>query len=477
MFNGGVPVRWAGALSLEWPTFFTDSDEGECLELAETEEMTVGRYRSLGLIGNPFPAVAASGETRAITAEVNATVHGFLTALDQAADTEKARPIWVEKTDNVPSYYHLRTIAQAESIMATDTDFNVLHAYMQLYMMRTGRVRSTLAVVAERLAFTRFEDTLVAYVRGVLDKPDESLPSYQALTAGALDSFTQLFASDPFAAIEAVFGDDEVERVPDLAEVADSRLVEVEGDIDEEESDGEVDSTLGNAPGALMLAQERVEDQYSSVADYLIDYTREHLSPVVARALRQRKDRGMFATINEFKVTKAPSKTLKALCSMASLQFRKVALIYDGFENWVGIEGPIKGKVLSSLTDIRWGLETHAVMAFLVETDAAPELEEQFGHSIRQRWDFPNLERVQEGDEFYPEVIDGWLAAATVAGSDPLTLAHPVLSALASETSGMNEFLARAAVAVDDAAARAVETLDEDSLAAARSAEIVEPAE
>ena len=49
-------------------------------------------------------------------------------------------------------------------MIGSDDSLNVVHAYIQLYMMRKGRVRSTLGAVGERIAFRSFDETLASYV-------------------------------------------------------------------------------------------------------------------------------------------------------------------------------------------------------------------------------------------------------------------------------------------------------------------------
>ena len=99
----------------------------------------------------------------------------------------------------------------------------MLHAYVLMFMMRLGRVRATLQIVAERLAFRDFDTTLGLYVGKVLAEPDESLVAYQVLGAEALAAYQARFAEDPAAAVADVFGIAKVERRPELAEVADTR--------------------------------------------------------------------------------------------------------------------------------------------------------------------------------------------------------------------------------------------------------------
>ena len=129
----------------------------------------------------------------------------------------------VTKSDLMPPYYPNRAISRVEHSLATDEGLEVLHAYVLMFMMRLGRVRATLQIVAERLAFRDFDTTLGLYVEKVLAEPDESLVSYQVLGAEALAAFQARFAEDAAAAVADVFGIAKVERRPELAEVADTR--------------------------------------------------------------------------------------------------------------------------------------------------------------------------------------------------------------------------------------------------------------
>ncbi len=141
----------------------------------------------------------------------------------RSAGEDKAKPIVVTKSELMPPYYPNRAISRVEHSLATDEGLEVLHAYVLMFMMRLGRVRATLQIVAERLAFRDFDKTLGLYVGKVLAEPDESLVSYQVLGAEALAAYQARFAEDPAAAVADVFGIAKVERRPELAEVADTR--------------------------------------------------------------------------------------------------------------------------------------------------------------------------------------------------------------------------------------------------------------
>ena len=114
-----------------------------------------------------------------------------------------------------------------------------------------------------------------------------------------------------------LFGEPEVERHDELVGAVDMRHGSFEEDGEETDDSVEIDDTIGDAPGtaALLEASAQRADEDAPVVDYLIEYTRAHLSPVIARALRMYKERGLSALAEEIKITKAPRKTLTAASS------------------------------------------------------------------------------------------------------------------------------------------------------------------
>ena len=428
----------------------------------------------MGLVGNPFPWSSASGESMAISAEIRAAAHRLLSAIDAGADKEVPAPIWVQKSDAIPSYYYSRAIAEVESILATDVDFAVLHAYVQLFMMRRGRVRAALAAAAERFAFTQFEKTMAAHIERILANPDESLPSFSAMPPGALERFAERFVADPETVAIECIGDDEVERRPELTEVADMRLIGLETDVDAEEGASvEWDASVGDAPGTAAIVGERSDEPESdldAITDYIIDYTRAHYSPVIARALRQHKDRGLVATINELQVTKAPTKTLAAIARMAAVRFRKLALIYDGFEQWMQVPEDIRAKIVASLTGTREATSGDALMVMLMESGSVDELQAHFADATHVSWDFRALEAAESMKEtIEPAVVDGWLASAALEGRAPMTVSDPVIAALVAQSPSVASFVRAASAAVEDAVDRGSSILDDAALEAGRS--------
>lgn len=429
----------------------------------------VARYRPLGLIGNPFAPSGSDGYGIGVELEIEAEANRLLVAIEAASRQDAPKPILVSKSNDIPGFYPLRAISMVEGALIGDDSLNVLHAYVQLYLMRRGRVRSALGVVGERLVFRSFERTLAAYIEQILKEPDSELAAYQVLGPDALAEFARRFEEDPLAAVEERFGAPELERRPELAEVADLRLSGLEHDVEEIDTSEEVDETLGNAPGAGIALPEEVKGDL--IVDYVAEYTAKHLSSVVARGLRAYVERGLSAMSTELRVTKAPRKTLAAVTRLAGAKFNKTAIIYDGFDNWVSIEPELRQTIVGTLSEMRWILDGMAVFVFLLEEGRVPELEEQFGAGTRLRWDFSSVVRLQEApDVLDTAMIDAWLTAAALDGSVPLTMSDPILQTLASEAEGsLQRFVSAAAAAIEDAAERKCDKLDDAALKAARA--------
>jgi len=445
------------------------------------------RYRALGLIANPFAINTDYNEPAGVQAEVAAAGNRLLNAIDAAANEEAPRPIWVSKSDAIPDYYNLRAVSETESSLANDDSLGLLYTYVQLYMLRMGRVRATLNMLGERLAFRKWPTTLALYIEKILEEPDAELISFQMLGQENLDAFAARFREDPAAEVLALFGEPELERRPEFADMGDRRLGVIEADVDEVDSSPEIDNTLGVAAGidaaiadgpdeAEGVAAEIPEDLSPAVVDYIVEYTKVHLSPVIARAVRVYKERGLAAMALEFRVTKAPRKTLAALVRLARVHFRKVIIIYDGFASWPSAPSETRSQTAGSLTEIRWLLERDACIVMMLERGQVPELEEQYASATRLDWDFEGaIELEAKPGVVSAELVDGWLASATLPGSTPFTFADPVLTALGEAAKGdLRQLLYLGHAAIEDAAERGVSQLDDLALKAALSAEIPE---
>jgi hypothetical protein len=445
-----------------------------------TARYEVKRYSPLGLLANPFLAATSEGRFEGVELETAAEANMLLGAIVSASDQAAPKPIAVIKAAEIPSSYPLRAIGLAERSLATDDGVDVLHAYVQLFMLRLGRVRSIISVVAERLAFRDFDRTLALYIERVLAEPDTELAAYQLLGQDGLAAFAETFSADPLGTTKSIFRGEAVERRPELAELADSRAEDLPSDVDEDEAAPELDGTVGDAPAnAMLLAQEQEvpvpEDSDRAVVDYIVEHTKAHVSPVVARALRVYRERGQMAMVNELKVTKAPKKTLAAIVKFARVRFKKVVLIFDGFDGWYAVPPELKAQIASTFSEVRWMLEHDAVTVFALEEDRVPELEEQFGHGTRLRWSFDALQAFEVDPEHLdPMVVDRLLARAAAPGSMPQTMQDPVLSRIAQSAKGFTDFALRAATAVESAADRGVSALDEIAQADALAVEPVE---
>jgi len=431
---------------------------------------SMSRYESLGLIANPFYNTVGTIEP-GVACEIDAAGNGLLGAIYKTSFEENAKPIWVEKDGELPTSYSLQAMAHAEASLATDDTLNVLYAYVMLFMLKIGVTRATLGALAERISFRDFEETLALYVARVLAGPDESLTSFKVLGPEKLAAFAEEFSADPAGVTRRLFGEPEVERHDELIGATDMRHGSFDDDGEETDDSVEIDDTVGDAPGtaALLDAAAQSADDDSAIIDYLIDYVRAHLSPVLARAIRMYKARGLSALAEEIKITKAPRKTLAATVELAMIRYRRVALIYDELQLWTQIPTDLRSQVVGSITNMRFRLAGNAFMVFLAAPGDAPELEETFGGGERLVWDFHNLAALQsEPETLSSAMVDEWLASATLPDRDPLTMADPVLAQLSEDAEkSLPRFIALAREAIEDAGVRGVAALDEAARAAA----------
>jgi hypothetical protein len=443
------------------------------------DKFEINRYRPLGLVANPFSVSDASRPFDPRDLEIASQSNLLLKAIDESANEPSAKPILVLKNDEMPAYFPNRAISRVERSLASDDGFDVLHAYILMFMMRMGRVRAILQIVAERITFRDFGTTLQLYVKQVLAEPDTELVAYQVLGDEGLAAYRARFDEDPKLAVNDVFGHVKLERRPELVEVADTRPADLQSNVDEEDGPPEIDSTIMDAPGTeMILASEIPEEELAdrAVLDYIVEYTKVHLSPVIARALRVYHDRGLAALTTELTITKAPRKTLAALVRFARVRFRKIALVFDGFDAWPQTPAEIRTEIASTLSEVRWMLEADAVVVMVLDRSGSPELEEQFGAGKHVDWDFPGLSALETaGDAIDVEAVDRWLAASASSDKTPLTVGDPVLSALLELAEGsLSAFCATAGVAIESAAERGVSALDAEALEAGKAARTTE---
>lgn len=434
----------------------------------EFERPDIARYERLGLIGNPFKIDALEGEEGA-ECEIAAAGNALLVAIDRKAAESSPGPLVVFKAD-IPSQYTLRAMAHAEATLAADDTYNVLYAYLQLYMLRLGLVRGTAGLLGERLAFREFSQTLILYISRILEAPDEQLASYQAMGPEVLAEFIRRFVEDPAGATESLFGPDAVERRSDYVGAPDTRRQELPDDPDEQEATPEIDETIGEAPGMRLLLAETVQTmdpELRSVLDYIVEYTRAHLSPVLARGLRSYRERGAAQLAEELRITKAPRKTLLRLIEFASVRFRKCVFIYDSFESWLEIPEDLRASIVGGFADMRFKTSGGAFPVFVLTRGEAPEIEETFASATTLEWSFDGLFAMQDKPgEIIESVVDGWLAAASV-NDDAVTVAGSGLRRVLEEADSLSTFVTMACAAIEDAADRGVDAIDDSAVQAA----------
>ncbi len=458
------------------------SPEGDAITLDQRVPSTA--YRGLGLIGNPF-VLSARNIDAFIDFEGRAMTNRLLKAIDEQADAGRPRTIWVNKGELPPSYA-LSAVGDVEHEIVSDDSLNLVSGYVQLAMMRMGRIRAILQIASESVAFSRVDRTIAAWVKQILAEPDTTLDAYLALEPDALTAFVRSFEDDSLAAVHRLFGEPLMERHMELTNVVDLRPVDLESEEIDESSDGteiapDFREARGVSDGAIdewveshpdkaeeVLPAADGEDPDNAVAndalfEYLFEYTREHLSPVVARALRAYRVRGVAVMATEFTITKAPRKTLGAVLRFARCRFRRVVVLFDGFDAWPLAEADLRAKIVGALSEVRSLLGDDLEMVFLVEHDLAPELEEQFGGGVRVEWLFENLDRYfEEPNVLDADIIDSWLASAALPGASPITVRDGVLARFFDAADGSLPRFGRAAeAALRDAAMRGVSELDE----------------
>lgn len=444
-------------------------------------------YRPLGLIANPFvPRTMREGEPLISTLEIHSQANVLLAHIEAVRDADRPKTIWVDKNGEIHNYYFVGAQSTSEEALIRDDSLNVLPVYVQLFMMRSGRVRAAMNTLAERIATRSFDRTLAAWVREIIASPDTELPESSLMGPEAWDAFVTAFEADPIAELTARFGTCELERVVILKQPTDTREASLVEEPDEDDDTPEDDAiteqmpSLSEAVLAPTGGEERDEDTVNvalsdPVVEYIIAYTKAHLSPVIARGLRGYLERGLAQMMTELKVTKAPRKTFKALTQLAALRFDKIVLIYDGFESWRMLAEESRHAAVSALTELRFIMGGRGVMVFLVAPGQADELEDQFGGGDRIEWDFAGLTTPRpDPDALDIELAQRWVDLATVPESPRLDLGAEPIKVLQDAADGdMNRYIALAGAAIESAAGRgasAVEQVDIDA-AIAREAE------
>lgn len=452
------------------------------LDSVFTNESTA--YRKIDLLHNPFYLRRSSeGRDTAIALEIRSQTLRLLRAIDDASAQNDPKPIWVTKgAVNVSLTKNAES--QLERILANDSSLGLFYSYVQLFNLQSGRIASTLSTLGERIVYNDFNLTLQKYIEcGPLTAVDDSLDSYGLLGVESFVRQKEFFLESPSEAMLAWFGEpNEGERRPEYSEILDMREHEVVSDVETDETlideiDGlqttlGVDEPMTQADIEANADAERFEIECAIMSDYVASYARENLSPVVARGIIAYRDRGLDAAAAEFKITRAPRKTLTALCKFAAYRFRSGVLIYDNFDQWMMIEDDIRGKIALSMSEIRWATRPHACMVFLMNKDGVPELEEAFASATQVAWDFPNIATLDDyatahGESYLSsDVVNAWLTEAAPSSVEPITLdSNECLGGLFEAAAGSVELFARMAyAAIEDAASRGDGVLGVESM-------------
>ena len=129
---------------------------------------------------------------------------------------------------------------------------------------------------------------------------------------------------------------------------------------------------------ALDEADVEHEIEADPILEYVIAHGEPHLSPVISRGLTAEQDARDRNHGEEFKITKAPRKTLAALCTFAGHRYQHVVILHDQFEAWAAAPSDIRGKIASGVSEVRWAIAPVGMIAIAIAPGMVPELEEQF---------------------------------------------------------------------------------------------------
>lgn len=439
--------------------------------------LSVDDYSVLGVAANPFLRLRdRRGETPSMSLEIQSETNKVLALAVNAGDLPRGRAVWVEKSDQVNSSFTRASLIQLEKTLIADSGFGVLPAYTQLFSAKVGRVRSILNVVAERLSTTGFSQTLAVWMSSFIDAPDQDLPEWEAVSGEIWDEFVAAFAKDPLAAIESVFGPDVVFRELNPQMPNDMRPVSMEEEPEETDDSPEEDALTAAIPedGSEVPEAEEPPAADELLSAYFVSYMKAHVSPVIARGLRQYRTKGAGALSDELKITKAPRKTLAKLIAFARLRFSKVLVLVDGFDGWITMPDDLRAKYIAALTELRLAHADGLLLVFLVGTGEAPELEDEFGLGVRILWDYPNIATIVANESGVDAgVLESWIARAALSADGSTGISLEALAPIVERAGdSLEAFCVMAAAAVDDAAARGVGSIDAASIEAGLAAAV-----
>ena len=155
--------------------------------------------------------------------------------------------------------------------------------------MRLGRIRGTIAELSELIVAVDFPTTVSAWFARELRRTDVEIPESGLVTAEEVVTALDTFVSDPHAAFDRYFGTpaEPVSPAELDAVVHEAYMRQVAQPVDMEKNEETVESMpalVANIPNGPDLLEEQ-SDPDADMREYLLALAREHLSPVLARAL------------------------------------------------------------------------------------------------------------------------------------------------------------------------------------------------
>ncbi|GAB4281391.1 MAG: hypothetical protein Kow0056_16700 [Coriobacteriia bacterium] len=469
-------------------------------------------YLPLGLIGNPFDLEERQRRYGAAWGlAMRAMVHKVLTELYLQGHSDSSKPIIIEKPSSFSTTWHLRTTTAFLRAATSNLETGVLVIYVPLELFRLGRIRGALSAAAERVAFMRILDNLASLARESLTTPDSTLPEWAPLEAAVdVGQLLERLDANPHGVVEEVLGESTMQRDetvdpkrfmhllglrqgrldPDPQETDDAEEFDSEDPYKDAFTSPGADMYLARPDGSPAEAGDgeggdealtddgRAEDASDSeseepesetarlIGDYWIAYAKKHLSPVLARGLLAYRAQGVGAMLSEWKITKAPKKTLKALLRFACRSYDKVALVFDHFEHLLLMPDDVREVILSTLTELRLSTREYAFPVMMRIEGDPPELDTLFGDAVHIVWDYPGAERIEENPVAWGEDdVRFWLESAAIRERRVVDArSEGVQRIMAASEKDLGRFADMMAEALRDAAARGANGLDEQAV-------------
>jgi hypothetical protein len=385
-------------------------------------------------------------------------------------------------SEDIPEYYYRVAQNNLLARTAAEPELGVMALNIPLEMMRLGRIRGTLAELAELVVAVDMPLTLGAWYTRALEQIDSELAESALVTVDEVAEVRELFATDPHEAVQRFFAFD-APRLSDsemdvVVHEAYLRQVGQPVEVEQEDESAEVipfdPDGSGPVAASMPLVDEPEADQdpAAGMREYLLALAADRLSPVLSRAFASFGRFGESLAAQEMKITKAPRKTLAALLRFMSARWPNVVVIYDSFEAWPMLDQKAKIDVLASLTELRYIIGETGVMVLGIIDGIAPEIAEQFAAAEQVDWTLPEIHALSRGDRSLQlPTIQSWLDAASFEGAATLKADGSELASIIAAADGdVTTFALMAQVALTDAASRGLATLDESAVAAGLAA-------